>query len=408
MAWQRAVKVAVVVAPMVVAGFVVPTREPAGSPAWAVQRAESQGPSLGVLWGKLRAFSREAQGWRLFYQPAHGAWVVTVRVPDLHRPERPSLEAAAWLPGGRLSVSAVRRLSGEEPLGFVEGLARRDWWLREGMVVGTLLVGKPPARKALAPAVSWPLEVAAGLLLAGAVARRIRPQPRALGLRRAVMLGCVFLVFAVVGASRWAWPVFAPGVRPFVSLLLFQAFATLVLATVAASAFVLPAFAHTPSWWSLGLGFCGGWVMGLGIAPHWAVVAAAVPSRWILMLAAPVVAGYLADLAAAGGRLLLSPLRRLAPWVAVVAAGAGLAVGGWGAALAALLLVTAWPPAQAFWFATALAFGFLPGAWWGSVGWWGPLRDSMLLSLLVWAGLLVWALSERRPASAKATIAGCA
>lgn len=392
---------------MVVASFVVPKKEPAGPPAWAVRRAENQAPSLGLLWGKLRAFSREREGWLLVYQPAHGAWVVTVWVPDLDAPERPSLEAASWLPGGRLSASAVQRMSGEEPLGFVEGLARRDWRLAQGMVVGTLLVAQPMPRKPLASAVSWPLQMAAGLLLAGAVSRRMRPQPRAPRLRRVVMMACVFLVFAVIGTSRLLWPIFAPGIRPFVSLLLFQAFATLVLAVVAACAFVLPAFAHKPSWWSVGLGFCGGWILGLVTAPSWAVVAAAAPSRWMLAVAGPVVAGYLGDLMAAGGRLLLSPLGRLAPAAAVMAAGAGLAVGGWGVALAAVLLVAAWPPAQAFFFATALAAGFLPGAWWASVGWWGPLRDALLLSIVVWAALGVWALAPRGNPGVKATIAGC-
>lgn len=407
MAWERAVKLGVVLAPMVVASFVPATKELAGPPAWAVRRAENQTPSLGLVWGKLRAFAREGASWRLVYQPTHGAWLVTVRVPDLGVPERPSLEAASWLPGGRLSASAVRRLSGKEPLGFVEGLARRDWRLAQGTVIGALLVGEPAPRKPLASAVSWPLQMAAGLLLAGAASRRMRPQPRAPGLRRVIMMGCLFLVFAVVGASRLVWPIFAPGVRPFVSLLLFQAFATLVLAVVAACAFVLPAFAHRPGWWSVGLGFCVGWMLGLATAPSWAVAAAAAPSRWILVVAAPVVAGYLGDLMADGGRLLLSPSGRLAPVVAVVAAGAGLVAGGWGVALAAILLVAAWSPAQAFWFATALAFGFLPGAWWASVGWWGPLRDGLLLSLCIWAALGVWALAWRRPGDGKATIARC-
>lgn len=393
MAWEKAVKLGVVFAPMVVAAFVVPKKELAGPPSWALRRAESQAPSLGVVWGKLRAFSREGQSWRIVYQPAHGAWVVTVRVPDLGLPERPSLEAASWLPGGRLSASAVRHLSGEEPLGFVEALARRDWWLAEGMVVGTVLAGKPVPRKPFAAAVSWPLPVAAGLLLAGAVHRRTRPQPRAPGLRRAVTMGCLFLVFAVLGASRAVWPIFAPGVRPFVSLLLFQAFSALVLAVVAACAFVLPAFGHKPTWWSVGLGFCGGWTLGLLSAPDWAVGLAAVPSRWMLLLAGPLVVGYLGDLMGAGGRVLLSPLGRLAPTAAVVAAAGGLWTGGGGVPLAAILLVAAWPPAQAFWLATALAAGFLPGAWWASVGWWGPLRDSLVFSVLAWGALAGWALA---------------
>lgn len=397
MAYPKALKLAVVVVPVVVASFFLPPREVAGPPAAAAQRAERQAPALGVVWGKLRAFCREKRAWRLTYQPTHGAWVVIVRVPDLGAPEQPCLRAASWLPGARLSAAAVGHLAGgEQPLGFAEGLARRDWWFADRMVVGSLVVAKPPSAVELGVPVTWPMAAAVGLLLAGAVGRRMRPQPPLPALRRAVVASCALLLVAVAGASRLAWPLFTPGVRPFVSLLLFQAFGALMLAWVAAASFVLPAFASPPQWWPVGTGFSAGWLLGVVAAPPWAVAVAGAPPRVLLLVAAPVVAGYLADLAASGGRLLLAPLRKLAPWVAVAVAGAGLLAGRWGIVLAGVLFTAAWHPAQSFWFAVALAGGFLPGTWWGSVGWWGPLRDALAFSLAVWTGLTIWAwLGER-------------
>lgn len=392
MAFAKALKLGVVLAPMAVAAFVFPPRDAAGPPSGAAQRAEGQAPALGLTWGKLRAFSREKGAWRLTYQPWHGAWVVTVRVPDASTPERPSLQAASWLPGARLSAGAARRLAGgQQPLGLAERLARRDWLLADRMVVGSLVVAKPPAPTALGPAASWPLSAVVGLLLAGAAARRMRPQPPVPVARRAVAFSCAVLLAAAVGTSRLAGPLFVPGVRPFVSLLLFQALCALLLAWVAAASFVLPTFTTAPRWWPVGAGFAAGWLSGLLVAPAWAVAVAAVPPRPLLMVAAPVVAAYLGDLAAGGGHLLIAPLGRLGPWATVAMAGASFASGGWGMVLGGILLAAVWPPAQRFWFVMALAAGFLPGAWWASVGWWGPLRDGLVLSLAVWAGLALWA-----------------
>lgn len=392
MAVPTALKLGVVVMPAVAASLVLPSRQVAGPPSAAAQRAERQAATVGLVWGKLRAFCREEGAWRLTYQPTHGAWVVTVRVPDLGPPEDPALHAAPWLPGARLSAGAASRLvGGEQPLGFAELLARRDWWFSHRRVVGSLVVSAPPSPVGWVAPASWPLVGMVALLLAGAVGRRMRPQPPAPLLRRALLVSCALLLVAVPGASRLAWPLFAPGVRPFVSLLLFQALGVLLLASVAAASFLFPAFAGSPGWWSVAAGFSAGWFLGLLTAPSWAVAVAALPPRAVLLLAAPMVVGYLADLAASGARILLAPLGTLAPWAALIGAGVSLMAGEWGVVLTAVLVTAAWPPAKGFWFAVALAAGFLPGVWWGSVGWWGPLRDALVLGLTVWTGLALWA-----------------
>ncbi len=404
MAVAKVLKGFLVFLPLVVASA-LPERERAVPPEVAVRRAETQAPSLGLLWGKLRAFARERDGWRLFYQPSHGAWVVSVKVRDLHAPELPSLEAASWLAGPRLSAAAVRRFSGNEPLGLIEGWGRRDWWVEGRVMVGALLASTPPERGLSGADFWWALSLVVGFTLAGAAARRMRPQPRVSAPRRLLLGACALLVFAVPGASRLAWAMFAPGVRPFVSLMVFQGLATVVLGALATAAFAVPAFAEKARWWPVALGFSVGWLLGLSSAPPWAAAVAAVPSRWLLLVAGPVALGFLTDLAAAGWRLLASPFGRWSPLVAGLVGVAGLATGQWGLLGGAVMATALCPSAQGFWFAVALAAGFLPGAWWASVGWWGPLRDALGFSAAVWAVLGVWAFREAR-GHVGATIAG--
>ncbi|MCS7182694.1 MAG: hypothetical protein NZ869_06255, partial [Thermoanaerobaculum sp.] len=370
---EKALKIALLVLPPLLAWWSKSPTAPAPHPREAAKRAEGQSPSLGLVWGKLRAFTRQGEAWELIYQPAHGAWLVSVLVPDLDAPGRPALTAAPWLPGSRLSLAAAGFLAGGgEAVGYWERPARRDWLWSTGSVVGGLAAGTPRS-PTHPPWASWPFLVMVSLFLAGAVGRRLLAMPATAGLRRWVLWACVLLLPACIGLARLWGPLFAAGVRPFISLLLFQVACLLVLGGAAVGLYIFPVFAQKPAFWPVALGFTGGWLAGFSLAPPWTAALAAVPWRWALLVAGPVIAGYLLDLAATGARILLSPLRRWAGWVAGGLAGVSLWWGGdWGWVLAVLLLFVLWPHGQSFWLAVAVPAGFIPRAWLAGVGWWGP------------------------------------
>lgn len=387
-------------------GFQPPKR--CGSPQQAAQRAEAQATQLHLLWGKLRGFSRLPDAWLLVYQPSHGSWLVRVLVPDLRRPEAPALAVAPWLPGARLSASAAQHLAGSptSPISFAERLARRDWYFQTSVVFGALPAATLESPRRGLGVFPWAGSLFLGLLASGALARRVRPHPPLRGLRKPILVACLVMLLGVPGVFKLGGVLFAPGVRPFVTLLILAAGYTLALSAIAASAFLFPSFPNSPDWSILGTGVLLGWLAGLSLSPSWSVTVAGLSLRWLWLLAAPILVAFLLDLASTGVALLVTPLGSFARVIGLGAAAMSLAYGGgWGLPTAASLLVSLFASGQRFWLALGLCLGFLPGAWWLSVGWFGPLRDALILMCGL-LGLLFWQLFFRTSLE-RATIRQC-
>ena len=367
------------------------------SPQTAQARAEEQAPQLSLLWGKLRAFARKPQGWELVYQPAHGGWVVRVVVPDDAAPQTPALEVAGWLPGSRLSLEAAQFLvRGLQAEGFLDRPARRDWYFPEAVVLGALPAARNPEGEARL-GFPWACALLAGLLLAGATARRVGLHPVDRRLRRAMLGAAALGCLALPGAARLGAGFFGPGIRPFVHLTVLGATGFLVLATVAAAAYLFPAFPRRVSWFAWAGGALFGWVCGAVTAPPWTLALAGLPDRCLWLLAAPLLAGYLLDLAGTGAQRLVAPLGRFGVLLLPIGGALALVLGGsWGLPLGTALVAGALGLGQGLWFATAAVSTFLPGAWWVSVGWLGPLRDALLLVFATVGGLAITAFRGKR------------
>jgi len=357
------------------------------SPRQAEKRAEMLAPSLGLPWGKLRAFARREQAWELVYQPAHGAWLLQVVVPDWRPPQPPKLALVSWLPGGRLSLEAARFLAGEKEVqGLAQRPARWDWWFAQKAVFGAL-PAVPVTKTSLLPT-SWAFGLGVGLLLAGAVSRRLGLHPHHLPLRRLVLGASLAMLAAIPGASQLAVDWFIPGIRPFVNLAMLATLLASLLGLIAAAAYLFPVFSASPRWSSWAFGALAGWTAGVLAAPLWAQSLAGVRGRWLWLLAAPVLAAYVLDLAGSGAGVLLSPLGKLQPWAAAGAAAASLAWGEtWGLPLAAVFLSRLGPAGQSFFLCLGMTLSFLPGVWWATMGYAGPLRDSLLMVLALVAFL---------------------
>ncbi|MFH1177594.1 MAG: hypothetical protein V1750_09330, partial [Acidobacteriota bacterium] len=80
------------------------------SPVAAAQALEGQIPAVGLNWGRVRAWERVGEGWKITWQPAHGAWLLRSWLPDHGGPPPWRLEVAPWLPGARLSLPAAALL----------------------------------------------------------------------------------------------------------------------------------------------------------------------------------------------------------------------------------------------------------------------------------------------------------
>ncbi len=354
-----------------------------GSLQHAQSRAETQAPPLQLSWGKLRAFARCGEAWELVYQPAHGAWVVRVLVPDTAPPHPPRLEVVAWLPGGHLSLAAASFLAGDGSAeGVAERPARRDWWFSQRVVYGALPVAKPERCGRPWPSVPTELALFFGLCCAGALARRIRLTAADPKLRRVVLVSAAAMLAAVPGATRLAGPLFSPGVRPFITLLVLATAGAVGLGVVGACAYLFPLAAARPCGWVWAVGGVVGWLGGVWLAPLWAQALGALPARWVWLLGGGVLVGYVVDLAGAGVRILLSPLRWLTSGIALLLALTALLAGqdGWLPVVAACL-VAVLPPGQGFPFATVATSALLAGSWWVSYGVLGPLRDALVLAL---------------------------
>jgi hypothetical protein len=298
-------------AALLVAGaLVVPvtTRLPtaSGPPQAAAARAEGEIPTLGLIWGRLRGWERDGAGWRLVWQPAHGAWAVRAWVPDAAAPVKWRVDVATWLPGAALGRDAARALAGRGAAPAVprDHVGRRDWQVGDTRLAGALPVGG-----AMPVAVSRPHVVGeavlAGLLLGGAATRRLVPGVASRLWRRAATASALLLLLASPELVRWAPRVFQAGVRPWVAELAFGAAAAMLLGGVAFAAHHFPAVGSAaPVPWLVVAGSAG--VLAGRLQPlPFAVDAAAFRFPVALWIAMAVIVGWLAAVASDGVRELL-------------------------------------------------------------------------------------------------------
>lgn len=355
------------------------TRPASGAAAQAADSALS--PWLEP--GPLRGWQRVASGWLLRFQPEHGAWLLDVWVPDEGGSPTWRLDVAEWLPGARLSPEAASTWLGSAPAAR-ERLGRRDWSGEGRALAGSLPAGGglPRSGSAASGGLS---AVLAGLLLAGATARRLERRPLDpvwLGLVGVASVGMVWLAPAL---SPLGGRLLGAEIRPAVAGLAWWAGLAMLMGGVLFTAITCPAargirHAHLLPW---------SFVLGLAIA-------SAVPVAWVAELASleaaipalaslAVLGGWLAGLAGDGlGALAatLGPARAplllgaavgvvlvggpfSGPGLAVVAAAAGGREGGaWlglaviaGLVVGSLAAVCLWPAAQ--WGAWAALVGGL-------------------------------------------------
>ncbi len=361
----------------------------ARSPRAAAAHAEATLPPVGLVWGKVRGWERAGGGWRVVWQPAHGAWVLWAWVPDGAADPGWWLEAAPWLPGARLSARAAAAVAGiEGEAAPRERLGRRDWEIGGARVVGALAAGRrvpgPPGGRG----VLWGA-LLAGLLLAGAIARVLLPVVVSTAWRRVVGWTAVVAIAALPLLAPLAGRRFAVGVRPLLTQAVFAATAAVALLAVAVAAVRYPAGRGRPPGLVLALCLAAGVLSGRAEPAAWCAEVAGLTARPVVWLLAAVAGGWLAALAADGLRQLLAPARRAAP--ALLAAGAAAAVpfaGAWQGAAVAVLAATAAGRGQGTPAAALALVGWLAGATWAACAWPGALRDSALL-LAAGAGIAI-------------------
>lgn len=369
------------------AAITVPVRdrpEPAvRSPRAAAALAEATLPRLGLVWGKVRGWERAGDGWRIVWQPAHGAWLLRAWVPDGAGHPGWWLDVAPWLPGARLSAAAAAAVAGSpagEPFPS-ERLGRRDWQLGEERVAGAMAAGRRVPGPRRAPGAAWGA-VLAGLLFAGAISRVLVPVAVAPGWRRLVGWTAVTAIVALPLLAPLSARRFAVGVRPFVSQLVFGATAAVALAAVAVAAVRYPAGRGRAPGLVLAVALAAGLLAGRVSPVPWCAEVAGVSVRPVAWLAVVILAGWLVGLAGEGLRQLVAPSGRAGrlllaafgvaaaatagPWLGAAVAVAGAAAGGrgQGTPIGALTLL-----------------GWVVGATWATCAWGGALRDSLILLL---------------------------
>jgi hypothetical protein len=364
----------------------IPSRFPAAwdSPTHAAERAERDLPALGVLWGKVRGWSRVGPGWTVLWQPSHGMWLVSAWVPDGSGEIRWRIDAAPWLPGVRLSREAAEALAGGGG-GFEqarERLGRRDWQVGTSRLLGALPAGSelpfgPPQRRPLVQA------VLVGLLLAGAVSRHLVPGVPSRGWRRAVLGAALLLLATLPELSALAPMNFQTGVRPWVAELSFGAAAVLVLGALVFAALRFPAtLGSTPVGW-LPLALAVGTLAGRLEPATWLVGVAGLPLRLPVLVAVAVIAGWLAGLAGNGLRELL----RFSAFARVLGlsllAVAGVELGGpWAGAALAVVAAAAVERGWGTWMGTGVVWGWVFGGVWALAKWDAALWDAVVFLLL--------------------------
>ncbi len=383
---------------------VAPARPPASqSPSQAAQRAEGELPLLGVIWGRMRGWERVGDGWTIVWQPSHGAWLVRAWVPDAPAGVRWRLDAAPWLPGARLTRRAAAllasRTTGEAAVSEAaasECLARRDWFIGDRRLLGALPAGSDvpsPSRPS-----QWPWEaLLAGSLLAGALVRRLAIAEVSLPWRRAALVAGGGAALALPFATGLAARGFSVGVRPWVTELAYVAAGVTVLGALAVAAIRFPVAAGRTAPGILAVALGAGLLAGRLAPQIWFLEVAGLRVHLALWAAVAVLGGWLLALAGDGLRELLAPLGVLRPWLLVVLAVlAVLRMGVWLGPSIAVLAGAGSRRTSAPGIAPAITWGWLAGCVLASAGWWGPLRDALVMLVAGSAALAVALLRGRR------------
>jgi hypothetical protein len=378
------------------------------SPDQAAERAERSLPSLGVLWGRVRGWSRVGTGWTVIWQPSHGAWLVSAWVPDGPGEISWRIDAAPWLPGVRLSREAAEALIGQNSAidQARERVGRRDWQVGESRVLGALPGGGELPSGAL---LRRPLlqMLLAGLLLAGAVSRHLVPGVPARGWRQAVGWVTLLLLVTVPELPALAPMTFQPGVRPWVAELAFGAAALLVLGALVFAAQRFPAVASgVPVAW-LPLALATGILAGRLEPGTWFVAVAGLSLALPVLVGVTVLGGWLAALAADGLREMLrfSVLVRLAGLLAFSLFGV-LNGGPWLGVTLAVVAAAAVERGWGTWIGVAVVWGFVVGSIWAVARWDAALWNAFAL-LLVGCGAvaLAYFVRTRQGASTAGAVA---
>jgi hypothetical protein len=374
------------------------------SPEQAAVRAEEGALVVGVLWGKARSWDRVGAGWTVVWQPAHGAWLVRAWVPDDGSEVRWRLEAAPWLPGARLNAESAATLLADENVPVArDRVGRRDWIAGSQRVVGALPAGGelPQPGATREPVVE---AIVAGLLLAGAAARRLVPTVPARGWRHAVLAATLLLAIAVLELTQLAGGWLEAGVRPWVAQFAFASGAVLLLAVLAFAVLRFPVAAGRSPGARVPLALAIGILAGRATPLSWLAATAGLSLRLLVWAAAAVLAGWLAGLAGDGLRELLRfapALRRLGvAALAVVAVAHG---GAWLGVALAVAVAAAFAGGGGTWLATAVLWGWQFGCVCAACAWpealWSALAF-LMLGVALAAIVGVRGLRPERPASA--------
>jgi hypothetical protein len=378
------------------------------SPRGAAERAERDLPALGVLWGKVRGWSRVGPGWTVLWQPSHGMWLVSAWVPDGPGEIRWRLDAAPWLPGVRLSRLAAEELANAD--GALaqarDRVGRRDWQVGETRVLGALPAGgdlptSPSQRRPLVQA------VLVGLLLAGAVARHLVPGVPSRGWRRAVLWAALLLLVTLPELPHLAPMSFQPGVRPWVAELGFGTAAVLLLGALVFAALRFPATAGTtPAGW-LPLALAIGTLAGRFHPALWLVSVAGLRVRLPVLVGVAVIAGWLAGLAGNGLRELLR-FSGVARVVGLSLLGvAGTVLGGpWAGAALAVVAGAAVERGWGTWMGSGVVWGWVLGSVWELAKWEAAIWDSLAFLLLGCVIVAAAYLARAHREAAAGTLAG--
>lgn len=312
--------------------------------------------------GRVRGWQRSAGGWLLRFQPDHGAWLAGVWVPDAGGPPVSRLEAASWLPGARLSARAAACWGGDGPSLSQERLGRRDWSVGGQTLAGALPAGGPLPRSG-PPPLSLGNALLAGLLLAGALARRLAPGPADPVWIGLAGVGCVSLAMLAPSMSPLAGRLYAAEVRPEVTALAWSAGVIVLMGGVLFTAIMCPSVRGPVPMGLLPWGF----LLGLAVGRHepvgWIAELASLPGDRPTLAALALVAAWLVGLAGEGLAALLEPLQR-ARWLALIGSAALVVLGGgtWVGPGLVVLVAAAAGRKHGTWMGLAAMTGMLAGS----------------------------------------------